>query len=64
MLSRGMSSIKKGLKGVENIYTQHQPLLARTIETVLKSKTKERDMFYPYVEPTTRDRPQVIIILL
>merc|ERR1711884_681879 len=31
----------KGLKGVENVYTQHSPLLKRILEDCLKNKLKQ-----------------------
>ncbi|NXJ05390.1 VPS45 protein, partial [Odontophorus gujanensis] len=45
----------KGLKGVENVYTQHQPLLQETLDQLIKGKLK--DSQYPYLGPNTlRDR--------
>jgi vacuolar protein sorting-associated protein 45 len=35
------------LKGVENVYTQHQPLLYNTIESIVKGRL--RDIDYPFV---------------
>ncbi|CAI9608299.1 unnamed protein product [Staurois parvus] len=53
----------KGLKGVENVYTQHQPLLLETLDKLIKGKL--RDNTYPYVGPNTlRDRPQDIIVFI
>ncbi|KAI8976487.1 Sec1-like protein [Pilobolus umbonatus] len=61
-LSRGKSALK-GLKGVENIYTQHQPLLMDIMDALIKAKLKETD--YPYLNtPTTRERPQDIIVFM
>eukprot|EP01006_Ploeotia_vitrea_P022446 TRINITY_DN54857_c0_g1_i1.p1 TRINITY_DN54857_c0_g1~~TRINITY_DN54857_c0_g1_i1.p1 ORF type:complete len:601 (+),score=364.71 TRINITY_DN54857_c0_g1_i1:29-1804(+) len=37
-----------GLKGVENIYTQHKPLLAATLDKVLADKLKPAE--YPFVD--------------
>ncbi|KAF9161151.1 vacuolar protein sorting-associated protein 45 [Actinomortierella ambigua] len=61
ILSRGRSALK-GLKGVENVYTQHQPHLALILEQLLKVKLKESS--YPFVEGTSRDRPQDIIVFI
>jgi vacuolar protein sorting-associated protein 45 len=36
-----------GLKGADNVYTQHQPLLVQTLENLFKNKVKESD--YPFV---------------
>ncbi|XP_077175410.1 vacuolar protein sorting-associated protein 45 [Paroedura picta] len=53
----------KGLKGVENVYTQHQPLLHETLDQLIKGKLK--DSQYPYLGPSTlRDRPQDIIVFM
>ncbi|XP_068109331.1 vacuolar protein sorting-associated protein 45 [Hyperolius riggenbachi] len=53
----------KGLKGVENVYTQHQPFLLETLDKLIKGKLK--DNTYPYVGPSTlRDRPQDIIVFI
>jgi vacuolar protein sorting-associated protein 45 len=40
------SSAAKGLKGVDNVYTQHQPLVNSLLEQMLKGKLKEQD--YPF----------------
>lgn len=45
--SRGRSALKKGLKGVENVYTQHRPHLAETLDQVLKGRLKETS--YPFI---------------
>ncbi|KAI9283615.1 Sec1-like protein [Umbelopsis sp. AD052] len=65
-LSRGRSAFK-GLKGVENVYTQHTPHMGETIDLMLKGRLK--DTTHPYVDGTavpptgtSRDRPQDIII--
>uniref|UniRef100_A0A670JWG8 Vacuolar protein sorting-associated protein 45 n=1 Tax=Podarcis muralis TaxID=64176 RepID=A0A670JWG8_PODMU len=53
----------KGLKGVENVYTQHQPLLHETLDQLIKGKLKDNQ--YPYLGPSTlRDRPQDIIVFM
>ncbi|XP_015358512.1 vacuolar protein sorting-associated protein 45 isoform X1 [Marmota marmota marmota] len=53
----------KGLKGVENVYTQHQPFLHETLDHLIKGKLKEN--LYPYLGPSTlRDRPQDIIVFV
>ncbi|CAB4389595.1 unnamed protein product [Rhizophagus irregularis] len=51
-----------GLKGVENVYTQHSPHLSQTIELLVKGKLKETS--YPFIEGSTKDRPQDIIIFM
>lgn len=43
------------LQGVENVYTQHQPLLHETLDQLIKGKLKDNQ--YPYLGPSTlRDR--------
>ncbi|GAA5967147.1 hypothetical protein JCM3765_001545 [Sporobolomyces pararoseus] len=45
--SRGKSALK-GLKGVENVYTQHKPHLAETLDLLLRGRLKESS--YPFIE--------------
>lgn len=54
----------KGLKGVENVYTQHSPRLEATLQNLIKARLKEQQ--YPFVEggATTRDKPQDIIVFI
>ena len=54
----------KGLKGVENVYTQHSPILEATLQALVKGRLREQQ--YPFVEGggTTRDRPQDIIVFV
>uniref|UniRef100_A0A8C7QK41 Vacuolar protein sorting-associated protein 45 n=1 Tax=Oncorhynchus mykiss TaxID=8022 RepID=A0A8C7QK41_ONCMY len=45
----------KGLKGVENVYTQHAPLLQETLDQLIKGRLK--DSHFPYLGPSSlRDR--------
>jgi vacuolar protein sorting-associated protein 45 len=54
----------KGLKGVENVYTQHSPRLDLTLQDLIKGRL--RDQQYPFVEGggSTRDKPQDIILFM
>uniref|UniRef100_A0A8D3EDU4 Vacuolar protein sorting-associated protein 45 n=1 Tax=Scophthalmus maximus TaxID=52904 RepID=A0A8D3EDU4_SCOMX len=53
----------KGLKGVENVYTQHQPLLHDSLDQLIKGRLK--DSQFPYLGASSlRDRPQDIIVFL
>ncbi|MCJ1385933.1 vacuolar protein sorting-associated protein 45 [Xylographa soralifera] len=54
----------KGLKGVENVYTQHSPRLEVTIQNLIKGRLREQQ--YPFVEGggTTRDKPQDIMVFM
>jgi len=51
-----------GLKGVENIYTQHTPLLQQTLDQLAKGKLKEPA--FPFVDKQYRDKPQDIIVFM
>jgi vacuolar protein sorting-associated protein 45 len=54
----------KGLKGVENVYTQHSPRLEPTLQNLIKGRLREQQ--FPFVEGggTTKDKPQDIIIFM
>ncbi|KAL7422247.1 vacuolar protein sorting-associated protein 45 [Cryptotrichosporon argae] len=62
--SRGKSALR-GLKGVENVYTQHTPHLAQTLELLLKSRLRETS--YPFLEGDEHaraQRPQDVIVFM
>lgn len=54
----------KGLKGVENVYTQHSTLLESTLQSLVKGRLREQQ--YPFVDggATTKDKPQDIIVFM
>lgn len=54
----------KGLKGVDNVYTQHSPRLEVTLQELIKGRLKEAQ--YPFVDGggSTRDKPQDIIVFM
>lgn len=54
----------KGLKGVENVYTQHSPRLEATLQNLIRGRLKE--LQYPFLEGGghTRDKPQDIIVFM
>lgn len=54
----------KGLKGVENVYTQHSPRLEVTLQNLIKGRLKE--LQYPFLEGGghTRDKPQDVVIFM
>ncbi len=54
----------RGLKGVDNVYTMHSPMLENTLQNLIKGKL--RDQQYPFVEGggSTRDKPQDIIVFI
>jgi vacuolar protein sorting-associated protein 45 len=45
--SRLVSMARKSVKGVENVYTQHTPLLSTTLENVARGRLAHMD--YPYI---------------
>ncbi|KAJ3300080.1 vacuolar protein sorting-associated protein 45 [Borealophlyctis nickersoniae] len=55
-------NVFKGLKGVENVYTQHTPHLVETLQEAIKGRLKEQ--LYPFIEGGTRDKPQDIIVFM
>ena len=57
-----MSRTLSGLKGVENVYTQHSPLLANIATSVLKGRAKEQQ--YPFVnQGSVSQRPSKTVII-
>lgn len=54
----------RGLRGVENVYTQHSPLLETTLQDLIKGRLNTST--YPFVEGggQTRDKPQDIVIFM
>ncbi|RHN69564.1 putative sec1-like protein [Medicago truncatula] len=56
-------NMARGLKGVENVYTQHQPLLFQIMESIVKGRL--RDVDYPFVgNHFQQGRPQDVIIFI
>lgn len=68
-------TFNQSLKGVENVYTQHSPLLATTLEQLIKGRLKETH--FPFLESTAptnihgssnatapREKPQDIIVFM
>ena len=52
-----------GLQGVENVYTQHTPLLLHTLEALVRGRLKEGD--YPCIDkanagPAPAKAPKVL----
>lgn len=64
-LSRSKSALK-GLKGVDNVYTQHTPHLGDTLDLLIKARLKDTE--YPFVvndgSQLIRERPQDIIVFM
>lgn len=68
LFSRGKSALK-GLKGIENVYTQHTPHLFRTIESLDRARLK--DVSYPRAgtdpqpyNETIVPRPREVILFI
>ncbi|KAG6476642.1 vacuolar protein sorting-associated protein 45 homolog isoform X1 [Zingiber officinale] len=56
-------NMARGLKGVENVYTQHQPLLFQTMESIIKGRLREVD--YPFIgNHFQQGRPQDVVIFI
>ncbi|XP_063877398.1 vacuolar protein sorting-associated protein 45-like [Scylla paramamosain] len=57
----------KGLKGVDNVYTQHKPLLLETLEEVMKGRLREGAFPYcgnaPSMPPGTKPQHVVVFII-
>ncbi|KAG6042173.1 hypothetical protein E4U41_003919 [Claviceps citrina] len=60
----GASSRFRGLKGVENVYTQHTTLLESTLQNLIKGRLREQQ--YPFLEDAgfAKDKPQDIIVFM
>lgn len=53
----------KGLSGVDNVYTQHKPLLHETLEELLKGHLKDR--LYPFLGAQSfNEKPQDVIVFM
>lgn len=52
----------KGLSGVDNVYTQHKPLLHDTLEELVKGRLREN--LFPYVGSQSSAKPQDIIVFI
>ncbi|CAG9862169.1 unnamed protein product [Phyllotreta striolata] len=52
----------KGLSGVDNVYTQHKPLLNETLEDLVKGRLKEQ--LYPYLGNRGSGRQQDVVVFI
>lgn len=64
ILSATRTRIQKGLKGVENVYTQHSPALLATLESLIRGRLPVAQ--YPVLDNaiTPKDKPQDIIVFM
>lgn len=54
----------KGLSGVDNVYTQHKPLLHETLEELIKGRLKENLYPFNHSNENSYIRPQNIIVFI
>ncbi|GAB7343777.1 hypothetical protein MBLNU457_1751t1 [Dothideomycetes sp. NU457] len=64
IFSGARDRFQRGLRGVENVYTQHSPRLESTLQDLIKGRL--RDTQFPFVEGggVTKDKPQDIIVFM
>ena len=64
IFSEARQRFNRGLRGVENVYTQHSPRLENTLQDLIKGRLGINA--YPFVEGggQTRDKPQDIIVFM
>ncbi|XP_046400019.1 vacuolar protein sorting-associated protein 45 [Ischnura elegans] len=61
--TKSIKNIIKGLKGVDNVFTQHSPLLKETLEDLIKGRLREDS--YPHLgNVQLSKRPQDIIVFV
>jgi vacuolar protein sorting-associated protein 45 len=57
-------SITKGINGVENVYTQHKPMLSDVLDTLIKGKLKDSDFPYAREGVTQRGKTTDVMIFM
>ncbi|KAK3629379.1 vacuolar protein sorting-associated protein 45 [Elasticomyces elasticus] len=64
IFSEARSRFNRGLKGVDNVYTQHTPHLSNTLQDLIKGRLSMSA--YPFVEGggQTRDKPQDVVVFM
>lgn len=64
IFSEARSRFNRGLRGVENVYTQHSPRLQQTLEDLIKGRLSMQS--YPFVEGAgqTREKPQDVVVFM
>eukprot|EP01107_Rhizomastix_libera_P005629 TRINITY_DN1926_c0_g1_i1.p1 TRINITY_DN1926_c0_g1~~TRINITY_DN1926_c0_g1_i1.p1 ORF type:complete len:580 (+),score=177.47 TRINITY_DN1926_c0_g1_i1:45-1784(+) len=62
IFSKLSKSIKKGLAGVQNIFTEHKPYLQQILSDAVNLKLKEDK--YPFITNASKDKPQEIIVFI
>lgn len=61
IFSRARSGFK-GLKGVENVYTQHTPKLEAVLAALVKGRLKEQT--HPFIEGSCREKAQDVLVFM
>nr|CAG4647780.1 EOG090X03QA [Moina brachiata]SVE92924.1 EOG090X03QA [Moina brachiata] len=61
-VSKITEKIFKGLKGVENVFTQHSPVLKEILENLVKGRLPEES--FPTINPETTSRVQDVIVFI
>ncbi|KAL9090446.1 MAG: hypothetical protein Q9159_001976 [Coniocarpon cinnabarinum] len=67
LLNGARSRIQKGIKGVENVYTQHSPVLLSTLESLFKGRLSQQ--ICPFLDgqnigSASREKPQDVIVFM
>mmetsp|Transcript_12698 Transcript_12698/g.35855 ORF Transcript_12698/g.35855 Transcript_12698/m.35855 type:complete len:372 (+) Transcript_12698:1-1116(+) len=63
LISKSLKLATRAVKGVQNVYTQHKPLLQELLEQVAKGKLKDNQ--YPFLGMgNSRDRPRDVIVFI
>ena len=64
IFSEARSRLNRGLRGVENVYTQHSPRLESTLQDLIKGRLNMNA--YPFVEGggQTKDKPQDVVVFI
>jgi hypothetical protein len=62
-LGARLTQLRKGLVGVQNVYTQHKPTLSGILEAATKNKLKEA--LFPCVSgPANREKPRTVVVFM
>eukprot|EP00762_Andalucia_godoyi_P002215 ANDGO_07494.mRNA.1 Vacuolar protein sorting-associated protein 45 len=64
ILSSFKTSMKRNVKGVENVYTQHEPLVVSVVEQAIKSKLKDTAFPYAVGHTLAKDKYSEIIVFI
>eukprot|EP00003_Mantamonas_plastica_P032394 TRINITY_DN878_c0_g5_i3.p1 TRINITY_DN878_c0_g5~~TRINITY_DN878_c0_g5_i3.p1 ORF type:complete len:264 (+),score=91.99 TRINITY_DN878_c0_g5_i3:627-1418(+) len=64
LFAKSKKFFSSGLKGVENVYTQHKPYLATVLEQIVKGKLSVQDYPFANARQVTKDTPRDVIIFI